>query len=198
MYEAVAGLGLGLSLIAAIGAQNVFVLRQGILQSHVMLVCLTCALSDAVMVSLGIGGFGLAAGSIAWIEPVLRYAGASFLIVYGMLSAYRALWPGKIETAAFEPAASALGAFTTCMALTWLNPHVYLDNMVLIGGLSTQYDSPVAFGFGAILASFLFFFTLGYGAKRLAPYFESPRAWAALDAVAAIIMLGIAAKLLLL
>ena len=198
MYEAIAGFGLGLSLIMAVGAQNVFVLRQGILRSNVLLVCLTCAISDAVLISAGIGGFAWASSTIAWLEPFLRVGGAVFLLFYGGLSAYRAFWQnGVVDFDGPEPVSSALAAFSTCLALTWLNPHVYLDNVVLIGSLSTQYDSRAAFAIGAVLASFAFFLTLGYGAGRLAPIFEKARAWAAVDAAAALIMWGIAVKLLL-
>lgn len=195
--DAVSGLILGLSLIAAIGAQNIFVLRQGLMRSHVFVVCMTCALSDAVLVSIGIGGFSAMAQQAGWIEPMMRYAGACFLFLYGLLSLRRVIWPPDVprvsESAEVEPLA---GVLLACLAFTWLNPHVYLDTVFLIGGISTQYTSQAAFGTGVVASSFLFFFTLGYGARRLSGLFESREAWRKLDAVVTIVMWAIALKLL--
>ncbi|QMU59383.1 MAG: amino acid transporter [Boseongicola sp.] len=196
--DALSGFALGLSFIIAIGAQNVFVLRQGMMRAHVLPVVLTCAISDAVLISFGVGGFGWIIQSASWVTPLLTFGGALFLLVYGGISAYRALRPkdnyediGKIDPG---PRSSAI---LTCLALTWLNPHVYLDTVVLMGTVSTHYDSRLSFALGAIVASFTFFFSLGYGAQRLAPYFKSRTAWRFLDTMVALIMWAIAAKLLL-
>jgi L-lysine exporter family protein LysE/ArgO len=193
-----AGFVLGLSLILAIGAQNAFVLRQGLRGAHVFAVCLTCALSDAILITLGVAGFAAIEAAAPGIAPLMRWGGAAFLIVYGALSFRRALGPAE----ALEPAASGAGslaaALTTCLALTWLNPHVYLDTVVLLGSVSTQYDGrQAAFGAGAVTASFVFFFSLGYGARVLRPAFARPAAWKLLEAGIGVVMWAIAAKLLL-
>ncbi|MDJ0827211.1 MAG: LysE/ArgO family amino acid transporter [Rhodobacter sp.] len=193
-----AGFALGLSLILAIGAQNAFVLRQGLRGAHVFAVCLTCAVSDAILIAAGVAGFAVINEAIPGIAPVMRWGGAAFLIVYGALSFRAALGPA----AALEPAQSGTGslsrALATCLALTWLNPHVYLDTVVLLGSVSTQYDGQqVAFGAGAVAASFAFFFSLGYGARLLRPLFAKPAAWRILEVVVGITMWAIAAKLIL-
>ena len=192
----IAGFGLGLSLILAIGAQNAFVLRQGIRRSHVFAVCLTCALSDALLIAAGVAGFGTLAQTVPWIEPVMRWGGALFLIAYGaraLLSAWRGGAVLTVEGGAVE----ALGpVLVTCLALTWLNPHVYLDTVVLLGSVAAQYDDRLSFAIGAMTASFVFFFTLGYGARRLAPLFARPQAWRVLDLGVGLLMWAIAAALL--
>lgn len=195
---AIAGFALGLSLILAIGAQNAFVLRQGLRGSHVFAVSLTCALSDAILIAIGVGGFAAIETVLPGIAPVMRWAGAAFLVVYGALSFRRAL--GAAE--ALEPAEggteSLTKALATCLALTWLNPHVYLDTVVLLGSISTQYEgAKLAFGAGAVTASFSFFFALGYGARALRPLFARPAAWRVLEVVVGLTMWAIAVKLLL-
>jgi L-lysine exporter family protein LysE/ArgO len=196
MQTMIAGFGLGLSLILAIGAQNAFVLRQGIRRSHVFAVCLTCALSDALLIAAGVAGFGTLAQTVPWIEPVMRWGGALFLIAYGaraLLSAWRGGAVLTVEGGAVE----ALGpVLVTCLALTWLNPHVYLDTVVLLGSVAAQYDDRLSFAIGAMTASFVFFFTLGYGARRLAPLFARPQAWRVLDLGVGLLMWAIAAALL--
>ena len=192
----IAGFGLGLSLILAIGAQNAFVLRQGIRRSHVFAVCLTCALSDALLIAAGVAGFGSLAQAAPWIEPVMRWGGALFLIAYGaraLLSAWRGGVVLKVDGGAVE----ALGpVLATCLALTWLNPHVYLDTVVLLGSVAAQYEDRLSFALGAMTASFVFFFTLGYGARRLAPLFARPQAWRVLDLGVGLLMWVIAAALI--
>ena len=195
LHDAIAGFALGLSLIMAIGAQNVFVLQQGILRSHVFAICLTCALSDAILISIGVGGFGWIVKAAAWLEPFLITAGASFLFVYGAISAFKAWKPDTLNFDRTKPS-SLMGAVTTCLALTWLNPHVYLDTVVLLGTVSTQYSSRYAFAAGAIVASFFFFFTLGYGASRVAHIFSHRNAWRILDIVVALVMWAIALRLI--
>jgi L-lysine exporter family protein LysE/ArgO len=195
-HEALAGFALGLSLIAAIGAQNVFVLRQGLMRSHVFAVCAACAISDGVLISIGVGGFHLIAKSSEWIAPFLTTAGAAFLLIYCALSARRSIWPGDVKRIGEQKSGSLASVLSACLAITWLNPHVYLDTVVLMGTVSTQYESRMSFGAGAVVASFLFFFTLGYGARKLSGLFESRLAWRILDAVVALIMWAIALRLI--
>lgn len=191
-----AGFGLGGGLIVAIGVQNAFVLRQGLLRAHVGVICLLCALSDTILIVAGVAGMGRLAESAPWFEPVMRYAGAAFLFWYGWRNAVQA-WRG---TGALEAAGAGAGslraAVVTVLALTWLNPHVYLDTVVLVGTISAQYDSPHGFAAGAVSASFVWFFALGFGARLLRPFFERAVAWQMLDAVIAVTMWAIAASLL--
>jgi L-lysine exporter family protein LysE/ArgO len=191
------GFFLSLSLIVAIGAQNAFVLRQGLRRAHVFWVCLICALCDAILIVCGVAGFGALAGAVLWFEPVMRYGGAAFLLWYGWRNA-RSAWQGGATLVPDGDGAQPLrDALLTVLALTWLNPHVYLDTVVLIGSISAQYDSRLLFGMGAVLASFVFFFALGYGARLLAPIFATARAWRILDGIIALTMWAIAMKLLL-
>jgi len=196
MQALVAGFALGFSLILAIGAQNAFVLRQGLRREHVLPVVLVCAISDAVLVTAGILGFGALARAVPGLETVMRFGGAAFLIWYGARN-FIAAWRGGEVLEAGAAAGSLRRALLTCLALTWLNPHVYLDTVVLLGSISAQYDDTLAFGAGAVTASFTFFFALGYGARGLAPLFRRPASWRVLDAVVGLTMWGIAAKLLL-
>lgn len=191
------GFALSLTLILAIGAQNAFVLRQGLRREHVFAVCLTCALSDATLIAAGVAGFGALAEAVPWFEPVMRYGGAAFLIWYGLQNAISAWRGGGVLEAEGQGPQSLRKTILTLLALTWLNPHVYLDTVVLIGSISAQYPDRLAFGIGAVLASFVFFFALGYGARLLSPLFAKPRAWQILDGLIALTMWGIAAKLLL-
>ncbi|WP_071799147.1 LysE/ArgO family amino acid transporter [Natronohydrobacter thiooxidans] len=192
------GLGIGLSLILAIGAQNAFVLRQGLRGSHVLPVVLTCALSDAVLIVIGITSFARIAEILPWISPLMRFGGAAFLIWYGTRAARAALTSSAalhVSTAPREPLRPVL---LTALALTWLNPHVYLDTVVLLGTISTQYAPQQAvFGAGAVTGSFLFFFSLGYGARLLRPFFAQPRNWRLLEGGIALVMWAIALKLIL-
>lgn len=193
------GMTVGLSLIVAIGAQNAFVLRQGLRREHVFVVSLTCGLSDAILIAFGVAGFGKLIGLAPWIDPLMRYGGAVFLIWYGALSIRSALRSTEsltVETPA-EPR-SLTAVLLTCLAFTWLNPHVYLDTVVLLGSVSTQFPGEgISFAAGAMSGSFLFFFALGYGATWLKPLFATPLAWRILEAVIALVMWGIAFKLLM-
>ncbi len=192
------GFGTGFSLILAIGAQNAFVLRQGLLRAHVFWVCLICALSDAALIAAGVAGIGGLSAAVPWAIAALTWGGAAFLAVYGALSLARAFHPGALR-AADQGTGSLRAALLTCLALTWLNPHVYLDTVGLIGAVSTGFpDWPgkLAYGGGATLASFVFFFGLGYGARLLEPVFARPRAWAVLDVAIAVVMWSIAATLI--
>ncbi|MGI3210262.1 LysE/ArgO family amino acid transporter [Roseovarius tibetensis] len=195
MQSSIAGFALGLGLILAIGAQNAFVLRQGLRREHVLAVVLVCAVSDAVLVTVGVAGFGALAEAVPGLERVMRYGGAAFLAVYGT-RAFLAAWRGGAAMQAGTGAASLRRAVLTCLALTWLNPHVYLDTVVLLGAVSAQYPDRLAFGAGAVTASFVFFFALGYGARLLAPMFRSPTSWRVLDGGVGVVMWAIAIGLL--
>ncbi|CCQ75399.1 LysE/ArgO family amino acid transporter [Magnetospira sp. QH-2] len=192
------GFLLGFSLILAIGAQNAFLLRQGLRGQHVFSLALTCALSDALLIVGGVAGFSQLMEMAPWLGPVMRYLGAAFLVVYGLRSLIAA-WRGQ---AGLNPADSSDSpfwpAFVTCLALTWLNPHVYLDTVVLLGSVSSQYGPGAwVFGLGAATASFVFFFSLGYGARALRPFFARPASWRILDLVIAVIMWAIAVGLVI-
>jgi L-lysine exporter family protein LysE/ArgO len=193
----ISGFSLGLSLILAIGAQNAFVLKQGLKKQHVFLVCFICALSDALLIALGVSGFGLIVKQFPSIEMVARYAGALFLSIYALNSFISSFFKNHSLNPSEEASGSALNAALICLAFTWLNPHVYLDTVFLLGAISTKYEaSKLEFAAGAMTASFIFFFSLGYGAKLLRPLFEKPRAWKILDFLIGIIMLSIAISLL--
>ena len=191
-----AGFTLSLSLILAIGSQNAFVLKQGIKKQHVLLVCTLCALSDAILISLGIAGFGVVVNEYPLIETYSRYGGAAFLLVYAILSFKSAFSEShglEPETEVYDSVLKVVGI---SLAFTWLNPHVYLDTVVLLGSISTQYAGRrLEFALGAILASFTFFFSLGFGARLLAPVFRNPKAWNVLEFVVGLTMLTIALTL---
>ncbi|MET9286144.1 LysE/ArgO family amino acid transporter [Nocardia beijingensis] len=192
------GLGFGLSLIVAIGAQNAFVLRQGISGRHVLAVVAVCAVSDIVLIAAGVGGFGAVVQAAPVVLVVARYAGAAFLIGYAALAARRAFGSATLSAESGR-ATAALGAtVVTALALTWLNPHVYLDTVVLLGSFACTYASPDRWflGAGAMLASVLWFTALGFGARLLGPLFARPRAWRVLDAVIAAVLLGLGLGLL--
>jgi len=195
---ALAGFLTGLSLIAAIGAQNAFVLRQGLRREHVAMVVLICAVSDAVLIVVGVAGFGALSAAHPWVLSAMLWGGVAFLTVYGALR-FRTAWRGG---AALQPARDApvplARVVLICLTLTWANPHVYLDTVALLGAISAQYaPAERAFGAGAVLASFTFFAALGYGARLLAPVFARPRAWVVLEVVIGLVMWAIAASLVL-
>ena len=194
----VTGLMTGLSLIVAIGAQNAFVLRQGLRDAHVFAVSLVCSLSDAVLIALGVTSFRQMAVTASWFVPATRYGGAAFLIWYGARNLYSALRSSKALAAGDARSASLARTLVTCLALTWLNPHVYLDTVMLLGAISTRFPGQEAsFAVGAMTGSFLFFFALGYGAIGLRPIFASPASWRALVALVALTMWTIAFKLIM-
>ncbi|MBO9477314.1 amino acid transporter [Shimia sp. R11_0] len=196
MGPAIAGFALGFSLIMAIGAQNAFVLRQGLRGEYVLPLVLTCAISDAILITAGVAGFGVLIAANPALLDWVRYAGAAFLIVYGAMNFRAALKGGDALQDKGGTAGSLGAAVTTCLLLTWANPHVYLDTVVLLGGISAQYSPAWAFGLGAAVASFAFFFMLGFGAQLLRPLFTNPRAWQVLDVVVGATMWAIAAKLI--
>jgi L-lysine exporter family protein LysE/ArgO len=178
----------------AIGAQNAFVLRQGLRRLHVLPVVLVCAISDALLIAAGVAGFGALAQAIPGLEFWMRLFGAAFLAWYGARTLYSA-WKGGQALEGGGESQSLSAAVLTVLALTWLNPHVYLDTVVLLGAISAQYEA-LPFAFGAMSASFTFFFSLGFGARALAPIFAKPAAWRILDVIIALTMWTIALKLI--
>jgi L-lysine exporter family protein LysE/ArgO len=192
-----AGFALGLSLILAIGAQNSFVLRQGLRGEFVLPVVLTCAISDAILIVAGVAGFGALVEAAPVAVDVARWGGAAFLVVYGamnFISAYKGGGSLATDGAKAPELSKAIG---TCLVLTWANPHVYLDTVVLLGGISAQYPDPWVFAVGAVCSSFFFFFSLGYGASLLRGFFVNPMSWRLLDVVVGLTMWAIAASLIL-
>jgi L-lysine exporter family protein LysE/ArgO len=212
-----AGFGLGLSLIVAIGAQNLFVLRQGIRREHVFLVAAICAVSDAVLIVLGVSGIGFVLQAVPWLIDAVRWAGAAFLVFYGLMAAKRAWRPSGAVLDAVGPGAPAevpvatpashtavaattrvLPVVLTCLALTWLNPHVYLDTVFLLGTVAnTHGDGRWLFAVGAMAASVVWFFGLAFGARYLSRWLSTPRAWRILDAVIAVVMIALGVSLVL-
>lgn len=183
----------GLSLIVAIGAQNAFVLRQGIRRAHVFPIVFVCALSDAILISVGVFASAQVSQAFPQFLPLMRWGGAAFLIFYGVKAVMAAIKGGGHLEAAQGKSGSLSAAIGTALALTWLNPHVYLDTVVLLGAISARFpDAQNAFAFGAVIASFAFFFTLGFGARFLAPVFARETAWRVLDALIALVMWTIA------
>lgn len=196
---ALTGFATGFALILAIGAQNAFVLRQGLARQHVFWLCLLCAASDALLITAGVLGFGAIVTLYPLLPQIMALGGAAFLLVYGALR-LRAAFIGNDALQLSGPPATLKVTLATGAAFTWLNPHVYLDTLGLVGAVSTQYienSAKTAFGAGAVLASFVFFFGLGYGARLLAPVMQSARAWQVLDVLIGVVMWVLAAKLLL-
>ena len=207
MISFLAGLGLGLSLIIAIGAQNVFVLRQGIRREHVLVVVVICALSDAILITAGVAGLGLLLESMPWLVTVARWLGAAFLLGYGILAARRALRGGDaslhaddtsdVDAAGAATAARLAPVIATALALTWFNPHVYLDTVLMLGSIAaTHGDARWLFAGGAVLASVLWFTALGYGARLLGRWLDTSRAWRILDGIIAVVMIALAVSLI--
>jgi L-lysine exporter family protein LysE/ArgO len=192
------GFATGLTLIVAIGAQNAFVLRQGLRREHVLPIVMLCGAADALLIAAGVAGLG----SLLTAQPVAldvaRYGGAAFLAGYAVLAARRAARPQAL-TAADRGPTSRGAAVITCLGFTFLNPHVYLDTVLLLGSLASQHgdDGRWMYGIGAVLGSFTWFFALGFGARWLSRFFAQPRAWRILDAFIAVVMLALAAGLLL-
>lgn len=218
-----AGLGICLSLIVAPGAQNVFLLREGIRHAdggrrHAIVLAAVCLASDIVLISAGVAGFGVVVEHAPWILPVATWAGALFLAGYGLFAAWRAIRPQdegielpRREDPAPEPAGGSgatltmvrrqartatLPAVLTCLAITWLNPHTYLDTVLMLGSISTAYgDARWVFAIGAILGSLAWFVFITFAARFAARWLRSPRSWRVLDGAIAVVMLGLAAAL---
>ncbi len=195
--DLIAGFLSGAALIIAIGAQNSFVLRQGLRREHVLPVVLVCASADALLIAAGIAGLGALIQSMPMVLDVARYGGAAFLLVYGWVAARRAL-QAQGMTVDSNVATTLNAAMATCLAFTFLNPHVYLDTVILLGALASQRGEGGrwTFGGGAVIASFVWFFALGYGARLLGPIFTRPMAWRVLDSLIAFIMWGLGIALL--
>ena len=184
------------SLILAIGAQNAFVLRQGLRREHVGAVVAVCAISDAVLIAAGVSGFGAASKLAPWLGEAMRWAGVAFLLVYGALRFAAARKGGEALQPAAGEAAPLGKVLGTCLVLTWANPHVYLDTVVLLGSISAQYSPHgLAFGIAAACGSFSFFAALGFGARMLAPVFARPAAWVWLEIGVGVTMWALAAGL---
>ena len=195
----VQGFSIGLSLIVAIGAQNAFILKQGLLKQHIFWLCLICALSDSILIAAGVFGFSHLVVNYPQSVEIAKYLGAIFLLVYGAQHFYQALFKSeKMNTGITEHNGSSLQSLIfICLALTWLNPHVYLDTVVLVGSISTQFEqTKLYFLFGAITASWLFFFSLGYGSRFLLPIFQNAKSWKVLDGIIGIVMWWISFHLL--
>ena len=190
------GLALGLGLIVAIGAQNAFVLRQGLRLEHVAAVVAVCALSDLVLIGAGVLGAGAALSRVPWLIPVVCFAGAAFLLGYGAMAARRALRPGALLSEAAGAPTGLAVAVGTCLALTWLNPHVYLDTVVLLGSMASTYgEHRWQFAVGAGVGSTIWFTALGFSARLLRPVFARPAAWRFLDGGIALVMTVLAVSL---
>jgi L-lysine exporter family protein LysE/ArgO len=193
----IAGLFTGLSLIVAIGAQNAFVLRQGLAREHIGAVVFICSASDLLLIAAGVGGVGAVVRSSPTALTVVRWLGVAFLTAYGVRSLWRAARRSDRLTAASRDEPRLRGAVFQALALTWLNPHVYLDTVLLIGSIAAHHGPTGRWWFavGAGLASIVWFVGLGYGARLLAPLLSRPRAWQVLDVLIGVVMLTIAFQL---
>lgn len=191
------GLGTGAGLIIAIGAQNAFVLRQGLLRQHVLPVVLVCIGGDILCICAGVAGMGALIRTNEWLLEFFRWSGALFLTVYGISAARRAASGNGSMEISEVGAGSLMKAITSCLAFTFLNPHVYLDTVVLLGSIAAQYgkDLKWTFASGALTASVLWFTGLGFGARLLLPIFQNPKAWRILDTLIALVMWAIALTL---
>jgi len=198
IHDLADGLLTGLSLIVAIGAQNAFVLRQGLARQYVAPVVAVCTAADVVLISAGVAGIGTIVEQAPWAIDAVRWFGVVFLAAYGVRSLLGARHPGTLE-AARRGASSRRGAVLTALALTFLNPHVYLDTVLLLGSIANQHGSEGRWWFavGAMTASIVWFAVLGFGARAGHRLLARPRAWQVLDVLIGLTMLGIAAKLAL-
>lgn len=188
----ISGFFLSLSLIIAIGPQNAFVLRQGLLRRHVFPIAAFCAISDIILIAIGVFGLGSVISQIEWLSPYMFMVGGIWLTGYGILRLRGAYIADSYLEASSSETTDLKVALTNCAALTWLNPHVYIDTLVLIGTVSIRFEDKVQFGAGACLASVIFFFALAFGARVLSPLMSSPKAWQALDAAIALVMFALA------
>lgn len=196
MQSYLQGMMVGFSLIIAIGAQNAFILKQGLKKQYVFWLCVICAVSDSILILLGVLGFSKVVQTNPEYVEWAKYFGAAFLLLYGTQHFIQVFKTSKgLETD--EKSESHFWKMVlVCLALTWLNPHVYLDTVVLVGSISTKFESTALyFAFGAIMASWIFFFSLGFGARYLKPLFQSVRAWKVLDFSIAMVMWSIAVSL---
>ncbi|MFY1700425.1 MULTISPECIES: LysE/ArgO family amino acid transporter [Micromonospora] len=194
--SALAGFSISLALIVAIGAQNAFVLRQGLRREHVVPVVVTCAVSDALLITAGIAGVGQVVAGQPTLLTAIRWGGAAFLLCYAGLALRRAWRPDTLSPAD-RPPATLRATLLAALAFTYLNPHVYLDTVLLLGGIAQQQAYRWVFGLGAVAASVVWFTALGAGAHRLAPLLARGGAWRVLDGLIAVVMVVVAATLLL-
>lgn len=195
MQAVLTGLLTGFSLIVAIGAQNAFVLRQGLAKQHVFSVVLICALSDALLIALGILGLGSLIQALPWLLEIIRWFGVLYLTWFGIKSLQKAFRTEALVVEN-EQKASLKTTVLKTLAITYLNPHVYLDTVVFVGGVANQFSGQRwFFAIGAVAASFIWFYSLGFGAKKLSPLMAKPIFWRVLDTVIALIMFGIAISL---
>ena len=198
LAAALAGLGFGLSLIVAIGAQNAYVLRQGLRKEHIFVIVAICALSDAALIAVGVAGLGAIIQQLEWLLLLIEVIGGVFLCTYGVMAAKRAWKPEVLNTDTGGKAVSLKVAAGTALALTYLNPHVYLDTVLLLGSVAGTYEANRWwFAAGAILGSIIWFSTLGFGARLLDPVFKKPSAWRILDAIIAVVMFTLGMSLLI-
>jgi L-lysine exporter family protein LysE/ArgO len=197
LAAALAGLGFGLSLIVAIGAQNAYVLRQGLRREHVFVVVVICALSDALLIAVGVAGLGAIIQQLEWLLLLIEAVGGVFLCTYGVMAAKRAWKPEVLNTDTGGKAVSLKVAVGTVLALTYLNPHVYLETVLLLGSVAGTYEANRWwFAAGAMAGSIIWFSTLGFGARFLAPVFKKATAWRVLDAIIAVVMFTLGMSLL--
>jgi L-lysine exporter family protein LysE/ArgO len=191
------GLLTGLSLIVAIGAQNAFVLRQGLLRKHVLPIVLVCAFSDAALIVIGVLGLGSLISLLPWLLEVIRWVGVAFLVWYGSTSLRRFMKNESLKAA--EAGSGTLKqTVLTVLALTYLNPHVYLDTVIFIGGIANQFqEEKWFFVMGAVTASFVWFFSLGFGAKKASVLVSKPAFWKIMDIFIAAVMFSLAITLAL-
>lgn len=198
LTAALAGLGFGLSLIVAIGAQNAYVLRQGLRKEHVFVIVAICALSDAALIAVGVAGLGAIIQQLEWLLLLIEVIGGVFLCTYGVMAAKRAWKPEVLNTDTGGKAVSLKVAAGTALALTYLNPHVYLDTVLLLGSVAGTYEANRWwFAAGAMLGSVIWFSTLGFGARLLDPVFKKPTAWRVLDAIIAVVLFTLGMSLLI-
>jgi len=190
------GFLLGLSLILAIGPQNAFILKAGLVKRFVPLLCFICAASDAILIIAGVFGFGVIFETFPKLTTFIAYLGSAFLFFYGFFAIKSAVKGGK-SLEADGVLETPLKAVTSCLLLTWLNPHVYLDTVVLLGSVANQSQDPLLFCMGAVAASFIFFFCLGFGASLLRPLFRNEKSWRILDIFVGLVMWSIAMSLIL-
>ncbi len=198
MDAAIAGLLTGLSLIVAIAAQNAYVLRQGLLRNHVGLCVAICAAADALLIAAGVAGFGVVVSRHPGAITVFRWAGAAYLTVLGVQAVVRAFRDQGLDPSSAPPAGRRTVALTTA-ALTFLNPHVYLDTVILLGALGSQHPGSGRwwFALGAATASVAWFTALGFGARSASGLVRRPSAWRAIDAGVALVMFAMAVRLAL-
>ena len=194
MGSLLAGFGFSLALIAAIGAQNAFVLRQGLRREHVLPVVAICVTADVSLMTVGIAGLGRVLTETPAVLTAARWGGAAFLLGYAVLAARRALQPATL-TPLDRPPATLRATLLACLAFTFLNPHVYLDTVVLLGTVAHHDPNRWAFGAGAAMASALWFVGLGLGARRLAPLLARPAAWRVVDGAIATVMVTLGVSL---